>query len=518
MKLFISYARVDTPLTKQIIAQLEKVHDVWYDKRLFTGDDWWAEIQYRVQDWCDGFVYLLSPESVVSEYCNKEFQIARKSSKMIFPVLIQARTEIPKQLGITQYADLSMGLENITDLLNGLTNAERKMLEKTRIEPSVSPMSNAEAATVNPNVAPAASADPMDLLRQAGERFEAEEFDQALFLLMQIKTHGNVPQSILSMLEKMMAEVEAGLEKQAYLREAEREYVPIVVLAQQTSLRSLGCEEFTKFRVRFPDYDPEGLSVLCGSMSAPSQAIIKRVDIGDVLPAPFEFVEITAGDVTISSSGQDSSADVGRVSVEPFLLAKYPISNAQFNVFLESSYSDHKWWGFSVDAQRWHENNPTPKKPIYNDARLPRTDVNWYEAMAFCQWLSDRTGQRITLPTEAQWQRAAQGDDNRRYPWGNEFDVKRCNTNQSNIRQPTPVDQYPTGACQFGALDMGGNVFEWCLTDWESGAVELSGNRRRVLRGGSWFNDPSETLVNARSWLHPDLRSSDRGFRVVLIV
>ncbi len=518
MKLFISYARVDMPLCKQIVAELEKVHEVWYDKRLFAGDNWWDEIQYRIQDWCDGFVYLLSPESVASEYCQKEYNIGRKKKKLMFPVLIQARTEVPKSLGITQWADLSEGLENITTLLNGLTNAERKLLAHTRIEPTVEPLPTDQANALDPAQAPAATTNAMDLLRQASEHFDDEDFDQALFLLEQLKKHSDVAQSILSMVDKMIAGAQAGVEKMTYLREAERDYAAILVMMAQNSTRSFGCDAFTEFRTRFPDYDPSGLAIECGSTSDESQAIIKRIEIKSILPEPFEWVEITGGEVVIEDASHESGSQGGVVDVAQFLMAKYPISNAQFAVFLERGYSDPQLWTFSADAQRWHENNPIPKKPIYNDPNLPRTDINWYEAMAFCQWLCHQTGQTIALPTAAQWQRAAQGDDNRRYPWGNEFDMKRCNTNQSNIRQPTPIDQYPNGASPFGVIDMAGNVFEWCLTDWENGGDDLSGNRRRELRGGSWFNDPSETLVVARNWLHPDLRSSDRGFRVVLVI
>lgn len=518
MKLFISYARVDTPLCKQIVAELEKVHDVWYDKRLFAGDNWWDEIQYRIQDWCDGFVYLLSPESVESEYCQKEYNIARKKKKLIFPVLIQQRTDVPKGLGITHWADLSLGLENITELLNGLTNAERKLLARARIEPTVEPLSTEQADKLEADKAPAASVDPMELLRQASEHFDTEAFDQALFLLEQLKKNPEVSQSIRNMVEKMVAEAQTGVEKIAYLREAERDYAPIALLAQRDNMREIACEEFAKFRTRFPDYDPDGLAVLCGSTSQQSQAIIKRVEIKSVLPDPFEWIEITAGDVDIQDASEENGSKGGTVSVGRFLIGKYPVSNAHFAVFLAEGYGDPQWWQFSPDALRWHENNPTPKKPIYSDPKLPRTDVNWYEAMAFCQWLSQKIGQQVALPSAAQWQRAAQGDDGRRYPWGNEFDEKRCNTNQSNIRQPTPIDQYPNGASPFGILDMAGNVFEWCLTEWETGSNSVVGNRRRELRGGSWFNDPSETLVKARNWLHPDLRSSDRGFRVVLVI
>lgn len=510
MKLFITYARVDTPICKQIVDALDDIHDVWWDKRLFAGQDWWQEIQRRL-NWADGLVYLLSPESIASEYCNKEFNIARKSNKKIFPVLIQARTKIPEELGILQYADLSQGLENVHQLLNAITLAERDLHRQ------VAPLDPAREADIDENAAPEANKTPMELLREAGEMLDTEDFDKALFALKALQERSDLPRSMTVMVEQLSIRAEAGVERQAYLRKASREYEPIVEMVTR-GMRDVGCEAFRVFRADFPDYDPENLAALCGSTSSASQQLIKMVDITAILPTPFEWVEIEAGPVTVKDASAVGGSSGGTFSVERFLMARYPVSNAQFNVFLKADdgYRNPSWWSFCEDARQFFERNPGPKQPIYDDHLLPRTDVNWYEAMAFCKWLSARAGQEIALPTEAQWQRAAQGDENREYPWGHQFDVKRCNTNLSGVRQPTPVDQYPNGASPFGVLDMSGNVFEWCLTDWETGTAILNGSTKRVLRGGSWFNDPGEASATARNWLNADLRSSDRGFRVVI--
>lgn len=120
MRLFVSYAHVDMLVCKQIVSHLEAVHEVWYDRRLHPGMEWQNEIQERIE-WCEGFVYLLSSESIASEYCRQEFTWASKSHKHIIPVLIQANTVIPDDINHIQYADLSAGIENITTLLNAIT-------------------------------------------------------------------------------------------------------------------------------------------------------------------------------------------------------------------------------------------------------------------------------------------------------------------------------------------------------------------------------------------------------------
>lgn len=116
----------------------------------------------------------------------------------------------------------------------------------------------------------------------------------------------------------------------------------------------------------------------------------------------------------------------------------------------------------------------------------------------------------ITLPTEAQWLRAARGDSSRIYPWGGKFDSSRCNTKDSNIGRTTPVTQYITGASPFGVMDMSGNVFEWFLESH-------TGEDVRGVRGGSWKTDQ----VRAQLYYREDVPISNRvdniGFRIVMM-
>ncbi len=122
---------------------------------------------------------------------------------------------------------------------------------------------------------------------------------------------------------------------------------------------------------------------------------------------------------------------------------------------------------------------------------------------------------QITLPTEQQWQRAAQGDDGRKYPWGNKFDASLCNTQESDIGQTTPVTQYSKGVSPYGVMGMSGNVWEWCLTKWKSGNINPQGSNRRVLRGGFWYGTEHYARVASRLSSTPDLRGYVHGFRLV---
>ena len=125
MKLFISYSRVDRLISKEIISRLEAVdvHDVWYDGHLTTGMVWSDELESRLQ-WCEGLVFLISPESLKSVNCQKELQIAIESSKHIFPVIIQGDTDPPTWLKVVQYIDLSEDLNLISGLIAAIAERE----------------------------------------------------------------------------------------------------------------------------------------------------------------------------------------------------------------------------------------------------------------------------------------------------------------------------------------------------------------------------------------------------------
>jgi formylglycine-generating enzyme required for sulfatase activity len=245
-------------------------------------------------------------------------------------------------------------------------------------------------------------------------------------------------------------------------------------------------------------------------------------DVSPILPPPFEWCEIPAGKVTIEYSETDHKT----FDVPQFWMAKYPLTNAQYQVFVDAQdgYGDPAWWAYSDSAKVWRRDNKRPQKTAFEGDDLPRTNVTWYEAVAFCQWLTARiypdsslqarAGVIITLPTEQQWQRTAQGGDKRRFPWGNEFDKTKCNTSESGIERPTPVTQYLGGASPFGVMDMSGNVWEWCQTQHTTGQISLSGREHRVIRGGGWGHVSSYSEVVYRSASYPILKNGLHGFRV----
>lgn len=255
----------------------------------------------------------------------------------------------------------------------------------------------------------------------------------------------------------------------------------------------------------------------------------------DVLSQPFAWMPISAGKVTILKGGylhEDTTFDV-----PAFDMAKYPCTNAQFKLFIDAGgYDEKRWWtddGWRskrdgwVYERGWGSTGKAWTKPRYwddatlNGAEQPVVGVSWYEAVAFCNWLSETTGENIMLPTEQQWQRAAQGDKGLVYPWGNDWDGARCNNSVKpyDSKRTTPVRQYEgKGDSPFGVVDMVGNVFEWCMTVYETGGIDLQGIDVRVLRGGSWgANKAFVFRVTNRNGVIPYSWTDVGSFRIARI-
>ncbi|MEW8627228.1 MAG: SUMF1/EgtB/PvdO family nonheme iron enzyme [Candidatus Thiodiazotropha sp.] len=225
-----------------------------------------------------------------------------------------------------------------------------------------------------------------------------------------------------------------------------------------------------------------------------------------------EWVEVgVAGEVTLETDPPQS------LWVDVIQIAKYPITWQQYRAFLkaEDGYRNPHWWD-ELDQEK------QAGEELWGFANYPAVNASWYDAVAFCRWLSHRrslTGDtRVRLPTEWEWQWAAQaGAEAREYPWPGDWDFRRSNTGESGIGRTVAVGLYPRGSSRHGILDMAGNVQEWCLNkyyDLEETVIDVSGDSR-MLRGGAWLFSPEHARAASRIRLRPHLRMNFRGFRVV---
>lgn len=243
----------------------------------------------------------------------------------------------------------------------------------------------------------------------------------------------------------------------------------------------------------------------------------------DLMPKPFDWIPIPAGQVTLGKGYDNKAHSVGQTfTVDSFDMAKYPVTNAQFAKFIEAGgYDNDSWWTEAGLAQSKEEKWTEPRywnNSKWNSAEQPVIGISWYEAIAFCLWLSEATGEKISLPSEQQWQRAAQGKEGYDYPWGNQWNRDLCNNNvdKKGIGKTNPLTHYEgKGDSPFGVVDMAGNVWEWCLTEYKTGSELTNGTDVRVLRGGSWFNYGSDYfLCQFRYGYFPNKWGYVRGFRI----
>ena len=199
---------------------------------------------------------------------------------------------------------------------------------------------------------------------------------------------------------------------------------------------------------------------------------------------------------------------------QPYKLSCYLVTYAQFQSFLENDGAENDaWWEDIPDHYREMRNQ---KWPITNH---PRETVSWYQAAAFCRWLTTKSndGYLIRLPHEYEWKVAAWFNDGRIFPWGNDFEPNRANTEENGFGQTTAVGLYPNGRQpHLNLYDMSGNIFEWCQNKYENpgnSSVDAS-NDWRVLLGGSWSLDEYLARATSRFSDFPSNHFHHVGFRL----
>jgi formylglycine-generating enzyme required for sulfatase activity len=223
-------------------------------------------------------------------------------------------------------------------------------------------------------------------------------------------------------------------------------------------------------------------------------------------------VLIPAGDYQMGcAAGRDDEQPVRCVWTEAFEMAVFQVRNRDWAAFMEAT---------------GHAAPPEWKNPDLNHPDQPVVAVNWFEAVEYCHWLSRASGRRYRLPSEAEWEKAAQGGQaGALYPWGEEppkahWEYVRRWTGK--VSGPLPVGQGTPNP--FGLYDICENVHEWCA-DWYSreyyacspgrNPVGPVSGERRASRGGAWRHHIKVSRCAARSSIPPDFQYADYGFRVV---
>ncbi len=226
-----------------------------------------------------------------------------------------------------------------------------------------------------------------------------------------------------------------------------------------------------------------------------------RVEAGEFLmgTSPERAEQLRKLDSGILESWFSNEMPQRSVHVAEFQIGVFEVTNREYERFLRQKQGGA--------PSRLH------------DPETPAANVSWHDAVAYCRWLSRLSGKDYSLPTEAQWEKAARGTDGREYPWGN--DPPDTHLAVFKAGSAKAVGQSHKGP--YGTYDMAGNVAEWCLDPYSpkyqegiGSAMPTADAYKRVVRGGSWKSVAFDLRSAARLPYLPDARRPDVGFRIVL--
>ncbi len=544
--IFISYSTKDKFYALRLADFLRKKRfNVWIDRyKIEAGTNWWHEIVKGVKN-CAAFVVLMTPDSEKSPWVQREVFLALSEEKKIFPILLKGNNwDIFVLHQFVTVFDEKLPEDEFLIPLGKVVRQQPESGEIYTVKP--------EHLALNP-----VTVNDYSAIEQAKHALENDNTSAALDLL---------GQAMVSDRETNIVESESL--EQVLLNKIAREklYKVILLMVAANEGHDIIRNALHFYHKYFAGYDPENLlerfsnSVpftektmpplsseqqrIFDTINNPNTKPYERLKVGnrlaevgdprrgvgvdeDGLP-DFDWVKIAAGEFIYQNNQ--------RITLPKFHIAKYPVTYQQFQVFInaQDGYKNDYWWrGFGKHIQK-----ASKEKAKYSNH--PIREVNWYEAVAFCHWLSYRLTNKtfsietmlswpIRLPTGQEWERAARGTDGRRYPWGNEYipNYTNCasivkiisdfNDIHYLIEETTPVGVFPHGASPDGVLDMIGNIWEWTLsTNFPKGNVGgiYDGDYEGACCGGSFNYLGSQINVMKRLWLPLARRAEDIGFRV----
>ncbi|GIZ44031.1 hypothetical protein CKM354_000724000 [Cercospora kikuchii] len=270
----------------------------------------------------------------------------------------------------------------------------------------------------------------------------------------------------------------------------------------------------------------EGMMELPDRLAA-SVALSRLGDPRDLMA----LQSVPLSNFVMGSPEHPNSQPAHEVVARPFAIGTYPVTVREYKKFVQETSRD---WS-------------SPEQNNAARQNVPATDLTWYDAVAYCEWLTKvwhqsgriSNGQTVRLPTEPEWELAARGNLGvvgtgcNVYPWGAGWKTDACNSEELGLNQPCAVGVFPGGASPFQCHDMTGNIWEWCSTLWGENMTEPSykfpynandgredleapGSVRRVLRGGCFSSGKLKANCTYRGSLEANGRWRGNGFRIVV--
>ena len=470
--IFISYSHSDAEYAHRLADTLQaEGFDVWIDARIDYGSQWPYEIQKQL-DACEAFILIMTPRSFASEWVQSELQRAKRKLKPIFPMLLEG-DEPWLSVESTQYYDVRGG--NLPDAkffsaigrLTARHEGQAVQLPATDVKKSFKP-------------------------KPAGSPKVRTEIIIAVI------------GAIATLLAAAIPILWSSLAKNS---------TP-PPLANATSTFSSSSEETLS-----PEPSPTGVSV---AQSKPTESPDSS-DFTDSKGVPMRL--IPAGEFTMGSSNvdaalaecqnYDSSCNHGwfedelvphPVSLDAFYIDIYEVTNGLYADCVNAGACQPPKKTSSDTRSSYYGNSAFDNYPVIF--------IEWDMAKTYCEWREAR------LPTEAEWEKAARGTDQRTYPWGEEVDNTYTNYN-NNIGDTSAVGSYESGKSPYGIYDMAGNVWEWVADYYSdtyysnspsSNPLGPDSGQEKVLRGGSWY-DPAYLIRTTTRLQQNQPVDNNYGFR-----
>lgn len=273
-----------------------------------------------------------------------------------------------------------------------------------------------------------------------------------------------------------------------------------------------------------------------GRKGGVSQQETVSMPMSQEFPAP-DMVLVRGGTFTMGATPEQGTCYgiakvTNEMSVEDFYIGKYEVTYAQFKAFVDETgyvttyekpgkkgyiYKDGDW--VEMEGVHWRHDRSGELLGM-DDYDRPVAYMTWHDARAYCEWLSEKTGERFRLPAEVEWEFAARGGIKASvttYAGSNEMNEVSWHIYNSQYKGMPVGKKAPN---ELGIYDMSGNVWEWCINAYRSypsvdPSITPSDYNNRIFRGGSWRDSGEKTKINFRSNLPPDYTMSDLGFRVV---
>lgn len=495
-RMFISYSRANRVFVEELVPLLTEVfsdHEIWFDKQISGGEDWWQRILEEITR-CDVFIYLMSNDSLASEYCQAEFREALRLQKLCLPVIVQPKTEIStapetleREIRRREWVDMSGGFRDYQG--NARLYAAINRLLSHLPQGSLPPLSG------EPVRKPDVSIIRRRVVRQSNSR-------RAVTIIAVIGLIGVI--SIVIIIRAIGLPDNPGAA--AVIQPTESSSPTLTDVPTATTTPSIMPTLNTDTPTPTATFKPSNTPTLSREILASTPVVSNAV--WRPFSHTFNGVEMVLIPAGCFKMGNDPQAyyrtdgawikgvpDGGQQCFDkPFWIDRYEVTNEQFT----------------------HLNGVANHPGDWSGPRQPYTNITWFEARDFCE-----KNREARLPTEREWEYAARGPDGLMYPWGNDFVADNGVYSKNSEGRTADVGSKSGGASWVGAHDLAGNVVEWVSSVYkgypynprdgrEDEKDEVSG---RVFRGGSWYDDGAAMRAANRDSNNPNIQSPRFGFR-----